>query len=688
MKQNSLFLFSLCLLILFPLTPHFTWARPIEDLYPDFQLPPSIESSSSLPAVPQENSFSTQILSLLQPLDLNPEEIDSIISLAENLLDSLSTSKSTQQEEELDLPERLILNFLQISLDVGISSYSMLSFLLEGLNTVSSTKGDLRASLERTGKALQQFQDVIPAEVLTECISVIIKYDPGLTFLLDNSELVAEVLGDQGEGYIRGLIQSFETLSLSSEEISSILTGLLPFLYREGITASSEIVSFVQGLKETLEEHDFALKRDLIDSVIQFIEAVEGPQNLSPVVDALSQIFQIMDNLLDFSSKREEIFLSMINLSTEIYKQEQDINLTIQSLHNQIEYLLNTFPLLSSSQLNLFLKIFSEMIKSGVSPQSCIDYINRSLSFFQYLTSLEGFTLADSTPLSQFANAIRIFRRLGMDFEQQWENIYSPLYDMMQTVEKEAEKFLISRNYLTFIKKTILLEEGESLESIFDLLSNALKLRIFWPQRFDYETLEYIVTNRLETAQAYERNESPSYTGPLCIFLTAPRDWNGALENIDELLDDFRTHGYQVLYYEPWNLADLLYAFAETTRPEEGIKASVVLFGGHGAPTHVDRYLNTAFVESLREFGIGECLTDRGVIILNSCSTGAGGPYSDNIANALQELFPQAGHIFAPISPAGLSHINFDPLSNDVSSVRYSVPTYDAISRIIHDETP
>ncbi|MCD6080807.1 MAG: hypothetical protein J7J54_05100 [Candidatus Omnitrophica bacterium] len=673
---------SLPLLISSLLTSPLTWAWIIteEYSYSSSVLPPA-ESCSTSPPVSDKDSLSTNISSLLQPLELDPEEIDSIISLAEGLCDALSPSKN-QSSEELDSPEVLILNFLQTCLDIGVSNYPMLSSLLQGLHEAVSTGRKLSGILERTIKTLQTFQEEIPIEISVECISTIIKYDPSLEFLLDDPELIAGVLPNKGEGYIKGLIQSLETLGFSSQEISCTLTDILPALYRKGITAPSGIIPFLQGLKETLESHYLTLRKDLIDPIAELIEA-ESTQNLNRVIDDLNQILNLMDTLIGSSKISEELFPFVANLAVEIYKQEQDINLTIQLLHNQIEYLLDTFHP-SSPQLNPFLQTFSEMIKTGVSAQDCIDYINEAPLFFKYLNTSPYYGLTRSTfPLTTSISSFH--RKLGMDFEEQWENIYKPLYEMMQSVDDDIERFLISRKYLAFIERALFVD-GKTLNSIFNLLSHALKLRIFWPERFDYETLEYIVANRLETAQAYERNESPSYTGPLCIFLTAPRDWNGAFENIDQLLDEFRSHGYQVLYYEPWNLEDLLYAFAEATRPEEGVKASVVLFAGHGEPTSVDGYLSTELVGTLHEFGIGECLTDGGVIILDSCSTGWRGRYSYNIANALDELFPQAEHIFAPMEPAYPTQISFDP-EHRVTEVRYTSSTYDASQKTVLDES-
>jgi hypothetical protein len=151
-------------------------------------------------------------------------------------------------------------------------------------------------------------------------------------------------------------------------------------------------------------------------------------------------------------------------------------------------------------------------------------------------------------------------------------------------------------------------------------------------------------------------------------------------------VEAFRNHGYEVVYYEPWDLEDLLLGFAQATPPGEGIKADVIVFAGHGYAGGVDRYLTLDLIEALETTGVRQFLAQNGVIILESCSTGAGGARGDNIANALKGIFPQAEHIFAPTAPGGLSDIVFD--GQEVSFVEYSVSTYDAIQRTVSDEGP
>jgi len=143
-------------------------------------------------------------------------------------------------------------------------------------------------------------EKIVPPEPVPPEKVVLEQILPMLASALDDPELIAGVLPNKGEGYIKGLIQSLETLGFSSQEISCTLTDILPALYRKGITAPSGIIPFLQGLKETLESHYLTLRKDLIDPIAELIEA-ESTQNLNRVIDDLNQILNLMDTLIGSS---------------------------------------------------------------------------------------------------------------------------------------------------------------------------------------------------------------------------------------------------------------------------------------------------------------------------------------------------------------------------------------------------
>ncbi|MCK5392734.1 MAG: UPF0489 family protein, partial [Candidatus Omnitrophica bacterium] len=77
--------------------------------------------------------------------------------------------------------------------------------------------------------------------------------------------------------------------------------------------------------------------------------------------------------------------------------------------------------------------------------------------------------------------------------------------------------------------------------------------------------------------------------------------------------------------------------------------------------------------ESEMKQRIGSSLENGGVIITDSCSTGAGGRDADNIVNMLRRVFPQASvdSIYAPMVGAGIQEVLFNS-EFDVVNVTYS----------------
>ena len=84
--------------------------------------------------------------------------------------------------------------------------------------------------------------------------------------------------------------------------------------------------------------------------------------------------------------------------------------------------------------------------------------------------------------------------------------------------------------------------------------------------------------------------------------------------------------------------------------------------------------------ERLAQAGVDRALAPGGTVILWSCSTGAGrdeAGSSDNVANMIRRLFPQAGEekIISPIAPAEFRELRYRA-SQIPDDVRISVPNY------------
>jgi Domain of unknown function (DUF4116) len=173
---------------------------------------------------------------------------------------------------------------------------------------------------------------------------------------------------------------------------------------------------------------------------------------------------------------------------------------------------------------------------------------------------------------------------------------------------------------------------------------------------------------------------------PLAVVVYPKKDWNGAFEynQIASLIE----RGYRVVYFEI-SLASQLREVM--TAAASAQKISLLIVGGHGYLTHVafggeDRERVTE--EEQRKYylhvsdpsvldGLQGFMEEDSVIVIESCSAGAGKETTTNVSNMVRTAFPQS-RIFAPTVPAGVGEYGYDA-GNRVIGIAYRDADDDAV---------
>ena len=138
---------------------------------------------------------------------------------------------------------------------------------------------------------------------------------------------------------------------------------------------------------------------------------------------------------------------------------------------------------------------------------------------------------------------------------------------------------------------------------------------------------------------------------PLALSFYAKNDWNGAFSYFSGLTWSSMWNTHRILLYEPNDKLELKQNFISAT---ERVKASLLLFVGHGTaksisyggpPESYTSFPDDRYRLTTRDRTLFSPLKDRVLagahIVLNSCSTGAGGRNADNMLNAVARWFPK-----------------------------------------------
>lgn len=193
-----------------------------------------------------------------------------------------------------------------------------------------------------------------------------------------------------------------------------------------------------------------------------------------------------------------------------------------------------------------------------------------------------------------------------------------------------------------------------------------------FPQRF--AALNLVEINQIIASR---QNFQPD-ARPLALIVFPKADWNRAFEynHIQQLM----RQGYQVVYCEAKKDLDLYQAIEEFGQKQ---KISLLMIGGHGSREDVAfggpdparnqkenevYYLDLSDRDELAP--LAAYLENDAVIVLNSCSTGEGGPEEPNVANLLAGVFP-GRTVYAPQIPSHIANFQFDS-QHRVNQIRYA----------------
>lgn len=167
----------------------------------------------------------------------------------------------------------------------------------------------------------------------------------------------------------------------------------------------------------------------------------------------------------------------------------------------------------------------------------------------------------------------------------------------------------------------------------------------------------------VQTLQTLLKNLDPHYEKgfPVALIILPKSDWNGALENVFVELVTLTEAGYKVFLYEAGNENEVLNA-CEKFATLHGVNSEGeplrpihhLMLNGHGDLTSLSLgeptetgYLDTS--DTALYSRISRFMTDRSLILLNSCSTGP------ELGRILFQTIGKATTVFGPKGPTSVS---------------------------------
>lgn len=221
-------------------------------------------------------------------------------------------------------------------------------------------------------------------------------------------------------------------------------------------------------------------------------------------------------------------------------------------------------------------------------------------------------------------------------------------------------------------------------EPLRAFIYTCLRHKVSWFTRFYPQDFRTIIEHRV-TKETHPRRAI--YIGPV-------EDEGGDFERDKAEFRKLLRAGYDVSYYEVRSFKEVVTALQEEKKSGA---VELIIFAGHGKQGTMalgvddpqsavlsDKELLEGTISIMHksqfiEYGLNDCLKKKGVVILNSCSTGGeeanAGVHS--VANMLAEVFDQAAHVFAATKETKKCEIKLGK-DKEVTGAEYDCPTYDA----------
>jgi hypothetical protein len=190
---------------------------------------------------------------------------------------------------------------------------------------------------------------------------------------------------------------------------------------------------------------------------------------------------------------------------------------------------------------------------------------------------------------------------------------------------------LFLRNWLLTSLK-LLQNPTPDQKALLERLQAAKDVGIDYPFRFPGKILDTLIHNR--------KNPQPDRR-PLAVVVLAKADWNHGFYHSSHVFDLILA-GYRVMLYEVGSVPQMVLSLQEATAQQ---KAALLLIGGHSNLKGLrlgrrgpDAHLTLDDEERLALWNFKGSLGQDSIVILDSCSLGAGGALADNLANMLSRV--------------------------------------------------
>lgn len=190
------------------------------------------------------------------------------------------------------------------------------------------------------------------------------------------------------------------------------------------------------------------------------------------------------------------------------------------------------------------------------------------------------------------------------------------------------------------------------------------------------ETYDIEYCNRIHSVKEWKDvlssragNMSSSDERPVCIVVYPKSDWNGSFSSGVSTMHMLTLEGYRIVYYEAKDERQVRLALTHATMDGRH-KASLIVLGGHGRQTNLNLWMDYSQKQRDEKHSLDiddfngrpdiqfdDYLNPNGSILLESCSTGKGGAYARNLANAIANTVSSGISVLAPEKDGFVSHI-------------------------------